>query len=84
MLKFKKEKHEIFGGIEVWFTVEKSDQDLYPFQIVAAREGIKFRGESPVLMDIADLDTFAKTLSLAWRESERLRPKLVSPAEASH
>jgi hypothetical protein len=80
-MKFKREKvADLLEGKGAWviFTEEADagpGQDK-PFRIIAGSRGVWFDGCSNILENQADLESLAKTISLAWKEHRALKPKL--------
>ncbi len=72
MLKFTRTKVDnLMGQTEVRFTEDEAKE----FVVAATREGVAFRGNSPTISDRAELDEFARVLSLAWKEHRGLIPQ---------
>ncbi len=71
-MKFEKQKLTV-GETKVYHLLDNSS-----FEIVASRRGIEFRGESPHLESVGDLDIFAKAVGDAWKDHLALLPKLAT------
>lgn len=82
MLKFKEEKKTGLLGLTTCFVEVGPQGQAYdaeaPFAIIADAGGIRFVGNSPRIADAVDLDTLAKTVSLAWTAHRHCRPKVLS------
>ena len=63
------------AGVEtpfVRFQYEGADNAEF-FAIIATETGVGFTGNSPPLKSIEDLDTFARTVDLAWKAHMRMK-----------
>lgn len=80
-MKFLKTKTSALDGeTEVKFTqqVEGKDAPFPPLRIVARKDGLHFEGQSAKIIDMKDLQDFAKIVSDAWVEHTKLQVKLTS------
>lgn len=76
-MKFRKVKgSHLMGHTEVRFELEQVDH-LPAFTVIADKHGVKMEGQSPYIASQEELQLFAETVSLAVKEWQRLKPKLV-------
>lgn len=66
------------------FSEVNLDGSLAPgeFQMMADAGGVRFIGESTRIINMDELDMFAKQVTAAWKCFDRLRPKILN--EAGH
>lgn len=77
-MQFIKEKRPSLVGKFAWvFTEASTEENEHPFCITATAEGICFTGDSPRLDTERELTIFAEVLSTAWKEHQKLKPKVV-------
>jgi hypothetical protein len=78
-MKFEKRKISALNGeTEVRFVELSQPEQSTPFTLIASRSGLTLQGTSPTIEDQAQLEEFARTVSLAWTEHRKLVPNLSS------
>lgn len=54
-------------GMQAEFRAKGQENADQPFMIVADKNGVRFKGESPFLSEMHDLQVLAMTIDKAWK-----------------
>lgn len=74
-MNFERKKFDnLSGGTSVAYTDGE-------FELLATREGVLFKGHSPVIGSMEDLQELAQVLSEAWSDHLKLKPRISMPGE---
>lgn len=74
-MEFTKKKTVLPEGQVEWVYTQTPHTDERPFpplQIIATRLGMRFEGRSCTITDMKDLQDFAKVISDAWVDHDKL------------
>jgi predicted Zn-dependent protease with MMP-like domain len=77
--KYNREKKDsLLGETVVEFREVNDAAEETGFKIIGSPRGVELSGSSSVFTSNSDLQLFAKAVSDAWREHEKLRPKIIA------
>lgn len=73
-IEFRRELVRGINGMSAVFTCKGQETSDMPFQVIADRTGVRFKGDSPFFTQTWELQEFAKTIDHAlkdhWKFSE--------------